>query len=96
MLMLHYVSKNAHKADLLHRARLEERNVEALGLHALEQTTEDALEGLRERARAQHGLAERVLMNLRHPLVPQDLLPLPPFKLHVFLILFLHPMNIPP
>ena len=43
-------------ADLLHRAVLEERDVEAFGLHALQQAPEDALEGLREGPRPLEGL----------------------------------------
>merc|ERR1719218_53345 len=50
------VARDRHEADLLHRARFEERDVEALGLHALEQTAKDALEGLREGPRPQHCL----------------------------------------
>ena len=43
-------------ADLLDGARLEERQVEALGLHPLQKATEDALEGLGEGARPEHCL----------------------------------------
>ena len=45
-------------ADLLHRAVLEERDVEAFGLHALQQAPEDALEGLREGPRPLEGLGK--------------------------------------
>merc|ERR1719498_1673061 len=50
------VARDDHEADLLGITRLKEGDVKRLRLQALQQAAEDALEGLRERARAQDRL----------------------------------------
>merc|ERR1719487_1480055 len=62
------VAGDADETDLLHRAVLEERDVEAFGLHALQQAPEDALKGLREGPRPKHRLLRPAHLGRRHEL----------------------------
>ena len=62
------VASDHHKANLLGDAGLKQRDVKGLRLEALEQATEDTLERLRERARAEHSLLRTAHLGRRHKL----------------------------
>ena len=62
------VAGDDDKADRRGRAGLEERDVKALGREALQQAAEDALEGLREGARAEDSLLRTPHLRSRHKL----------------------------